>query len=139
MRKVSSDHQTSPVFPSHSQVPRCAIRWLSARLASLLRTASSASLRSVTSRMTPCQYRGLPSLFRTTTASSRTHTTDPSLAIRRYSSLNGSSPPASKRSEEHTSELQSRQYLVCRLLLEKKKKPKRLLYTYCDTSDELTP
>src|SRR5947209_13620476 len=26
-----------------------------------------------------------------------------------------------KRSEEHTSELQSRQYLVCRLLLEKKK------------------
>src|SRR3712207_8878238 len=28
----------------------------------------------------------------------------------------------SKRSEEHTSELQSRQYLVCRLLLEKKKR-----------------
>src|SRR3712207_8909921 len=30
--------------------------------------------------------------------------------------------PADRRSEEHTSELQSRQYLVCRLLLEKKKK-----------------
>src|SRR5947209_10158658 len=30
-----------------------------------------------------------------------------------------------KRSEEHTSELQSRQYLVCRLLLEKKKKINR--------------
>src|SRR3712207_7048892 len=29
------------------------------------------------------------------------------------------------RSEEHTSELQSRQYLVCRLLLEKKKKQDR--------------
>src|SRR3712207_6865995 len=29
--------------------------------------------------------------------------------------------PAGRRSEEHTSELQSRQYLVCRLLLEKKK------------------
>src|SRR3712207_8138373 len=29
---------------------------------------------------------------------------------------------ARHRSEEHTSELQSRQYLVCRLLLEKKKK-----------------
>src|SRR3712207_7320962 len=29
------------------------------------------------------------------------------------------------RSEEHTSELQSRQYLVCRLLLEKKKKVQR--------------
>src|SRR3712207_8773945 len=30
--------------------------------------------------------------------------------------------PNNGRSEEHTSELQSRQYLVCRLLLEKKKK-----------------
>src|SRR3712207_8294425 len=30
--------------------------------------------------------------------------------------------PYAFRSEEHTSELQSRQYLVCRLLLEKKKK-----------------
>src|SRR5947209_20415006 len=30
------------------------------------------------------------------------------------------------RSEEHTSELQSRQYLVCRLLLEKKKKKARV-------------
>src|SRR3712207_7852525 len=29
--------------------------------------------------------------------------------------------PVAPRSEEHTSELQSRQYLVCRLLLEKKK------------------
>src|SRR3712207_8607461 len=29
--------------------------------------------------------------------------------------------PSRRRSEEHTSELQSRQYLVCRLLLEKKK------------------
>src|SRR3712207_7865967 len=33
----------------------------------------------------------------------------------------GYSRPISQRSEEHTSELQSRQYLVCRLLLEKKK------------------
>src|SRR3712207_8993261 len=32
-----------------------------------------------------------------------------------------SSGGTSSRSEEHTSELQSRQYLVCRLLLEKKK------------------
>src|SRR3712207_7169543 len=34
-----------------------------------------------------------------------------------------------QRSEEHTSELQSRQYLVCRLLLEKKKQYKKI----CDT------
>src|SRR3712207_9139564 len=31
------------------------------------------------------------------------------------------------RSEEHTSELQSRQYLVCRLLLEKKKKNNNIM------------
>src|SRR5690349_23155194 len=33
--------------------------------------------------------------------------------------------PARRRSEEHTSELQSRRDLVCRLLLEKKKKKKK--------------
>src|SRR3712207_8370269 len=33
----------------------------------------------------------------------------------------------SRRSEEHTSELQSRQYLVCRLLLEKKKKQRQTI------------
>src|SRR5687768_18161561 len=33
-------------------------------------------------------------------------------------------PPLDARSEEHTSELQSRLHLVCRLLLEKKKKKK---------------
>src|SRR3712207_7182133 len=35
--------------------------------------------------------------------------------------LDGPGKVTVKRSEEHTSELQSRQYLVCRLLLEKKK------------------
>src|SRR3712207_9131455 len=42
--------------------------------------------------------------------------------------LGGDAPraqPGGNRSEEHTSELQSRQYLVCRLLLEKKKKSNR--------------
>src|SRR3712207_7183974 len=36
--------------------------------------------------------------------------------------------PLHVRSEEHTSELQSRQYLVCRLLLEKKKKSIHYMY-----------
>src|SRR3712207_8776916 len=36
--------------------------------------------------------------------------------------LTGATSRPRPRSEEHTSELQSRQYLVCRLLLEKKKK-----------------
>src|SRR3712207_7373269 len=35
---------------------------------------------------------------------------------------------APHRSEEHTSELQSRQYLVCRLLLEKKKTKQKTLH-----------
>src|SRR3712207_6931863 len=35
------------------------------------------------------------------------------------------------RSEEHTSELQSRQYLVCRLLLEKKKNISISYISYC--------
>src|SRR3712207_6879152 len=35
-----------------------------------------------------------------------------------------------ERSEEHTSELQSRQYLVCRLLLEKKKKNTYIILLY---------
>src|SRR3712207_7007151 len=38
------------------------------------------------------------------------------------------------RSEEHTSELQSRQYLVCRLLLEKKKKTVHYANPSCPTN-----
>src|SRR3712207_8716667 len=43
---------------------------------------------------------------------------------------------AGVRSEEHTSELQSRQYLVCRLLLEKKKKKTKILIDFllCSTA-----
>src|SRR5216684_8585096 len=43
--------------------------------------------------------------------------------IRRTSRLRPS------RSEEHTSELQSRLHLVCRLLLEKKKRPRSLTFS----------
>src|SRR3712207_8465342 len=39
-------------------------------------------------------------------------------------------PRRRRRSEEHTSELQSRQYLVCRLLLEKKKQVSNQLTTF---------
>src|SRR3712207_7232776 len=49
------------------------------------------------------------------------------LGVEYYRLVQGERGPAGPgaqgwRSEEHTSELQSRQYLVCRLLLEKKKK-----------------
>src|SRR5258707_5720875 len=67
-------------------------------------------------------------LFRSQTPSARQHDRD---------RMSGADPPWSagprravaahdRRSEEHTSELQSRQYLVCRLLLEKKKKTMKL-------------
>src|SRR2546422_1652419 len=48
----------------------------------------------------------------------------PSVGLGSRSSTFSPSPPtaAATRSEEHTSELQSRLHLVCRLLLEKKKK-----------------
>src|SRR5256884_4572337 len=47
----------------------------------------------------------------------------------RESSMSGrASPTTSPRSEEHTSELQSRLHLVCRLLLEKKKPHARLTH-----------
>src|SRR3712207_7060651 len=41
------------------------------------------------------------------------------------------------RSEEHTSELQSRQYLVCRLLLEKKKKATTVYILQSNSSSQL--
>src|SRR2546422_5317952 len=43
----------------------------------------------------------------------------------RVPSARRAEPDHGRRSEEHTSELQSRLHLVCRLLLEKKKKKKR--------------
>src|SRR5438876_8198157 len=51
----------------------------------------------------------------------RRHTRD-SLGRLFYSARSFSVPMKKKRSEEHTSELQSPVHLVCRLLLEKKKK-----------------
>src|SRR2546421_7674953 len=45
---------------------------------------------------------------------------------RRRSIARSSAPGRITRSEEHTSELQSRSDLVCRLLLEKKKKKKKM-------------
>src|SRR5204862_4293346 len=46
-------------------------------------------------------------------------------AVYTYNGCQNVQWPATSRSEEHTSELQSRRDLVCRLLLEKKKKKKK--------------
>src|SRR3712207_7334016 len=62
------------------------------------------------------------------------------LRLRRLEQAGGREVPGVRlpRSEEHTSELQSRQYLVCRLLLVKKKsltrKPSCLELRHVDTS-----
>src|SRR3712207_8956461 len=63
----------------------------------------------------------------------------PSLVVALSPVLNRPTTTPQLRSEEHTSELQSRQYLVCRLLLEKKKK--KVLDHYVDlnsSSDQHT-
>src|SRR5882762_11635808 len=51
--------------------------------------------------------------------------------------LKGRSGPVQCRSEEHTSELQSHLNLVCRLLLEKKKKIKKI-YSISDKTNKKT-
>src|SRR5438445_2713863 len=71
-------------------------------------------------------------LFRSRTAHAKTAGSEPAARVaravrpgcrsgRRRGVLACSRVQDEQRSEEHTSELQSRQYLVCRLLLEKKK------------------
>src|SRR3712207_7258576 len=73
-------------------------------------------------------------LFRSSSAgirpTSTPRTTSGTACSNQRSSTSATALPALKirRSEEHTSELQSRQYLVCRLLLEKKKKKKVTKY-----------
>src|SRR5438445_6016714 len=51
---------------------------------------------------------------------------------RRAAAVSCSRPSLPTRSEEHTSELQSRQYLVCRLLLEKKNDQERRVKEWPD-------
>src|SRR3712207_8800058 len=67
-------------------------------------------------RSCPRTAAAIPSSRRSSVATSST-----GCAASTASSTASPSPVTLGRSEEHTSELQSRQYLVCRLLLEKKK------------------
>src|SRR5690349_23704039 len=60
-------------------------------------------------------------LFPYTTLFRSTATDRPSLPIASWPDARRNAPASDQRSEEHTSELQSRRDLVCRLLLEKKK------------------
>src|SRR3712207_6919258 len=80
-------------------------------------------------------------LFRSTETAARPEPTRdrPMPASPQKSSSKATGMPRPDRSEEHTSELQSRQYLVCRLLLEKKKskhtmKPLQIEHGAMDTA-----
>src|SRR3712207_8054541 len=72
----------------------------------------------------------LPILAKNSSSPPRRMRSSPTPSVVRSGAWCGSTPTSpstpgqttESRSEEHTSELQSRQYLVCRLLLEKKKK-----------------
>src|SRR3712207_8362840 len=64
------------------------------------------------------------------------------LGARHQSRRRGVDPRTASRSEEHTSELQSRQYLVCRLLLEKKNNKSQLsdlFFLSTERSQLMTP
>src|SRR2546429_5913720 len=65
----------------------------------------------------PTLFRSAPRWWRWPPRPTRT----PPKVARDYYEVLGVKPDAENRSEEHTSELQSRLHLVCRLLLEKKK------------------
>src|SRR2546422_6010015 len=66
----------------------------------------------------------------------------PARSFRRHAPagvVSATAPHSRPRSEEHTSELQSRLHLVCRLLLEKKKKKhKRTTYSTKKTNEKTT-
>src|SRR2546422_7925128 len=81
-------------------------------------------------------------LFRSN--SLRQRSTDPKSRVSAWASISVGLPSpnamlAKYRSEEHTSELQSRLHLVCRLLLEKKKKKNHGVNTKADTLQIVSP
>src|SRR2546422_6048455 len=61
-------------------------------------------------------------LFRSDGEGARRASGRPEDRVHRFDGSRAHHPQGDRRSEEHTSELQSRLHLVCRLLLEKKKK-----------------
>src|SRR2546422_1161794 len=75
---------------------------------------SSTPARSSAARCTP--YRRLSCLYR-----NLAEIPDAYLEVAQAHVVSNQGPSTPRRSEEHTSELQSRLHLVCRLLLEKKK------------------
>src|SRR3712207_8039056 len=89
----------------------------------MIRRPPRSTLFPYTTLFRSCSIRVAASLAPSNTASSRT--ADAPAALAKPARADSARPRpdhtvSCPRSEEHTSELQSRQYLVCRLLLEKK-------------------
>src|SRR2546427_5988457 len=78
-------------------------------------------------------------LFRSSSASGRSPTSCTRSSPNCAASAPRPTPRFSNRSEEHTSELQSQSNLVCRLLLEKKKKKTRQSPHTRQTKDQREP
>src|SRR3712207_8007370 len=86
-------------------------------------------------------FRSTASVASSSTASGSRQASSPSATSPPTTKVSSSSGAAARisrsvstRSEEHTSELQSRQYLVCRLLLEKKKHTSQSYHPHHNTS-----
>src|SRR2546429_7398645 len=77
-------------------------------------------------------------LFRSYTMARRRLASETSPVDARYP-MNPPAKASPARSEEHTSELQSRLHLVCRLLLEKKKKTTHTLESVTTSPNSLDP
>src|SRR3712207_7951695 len=93
----------------------------------MIRRPPRSTLFPYTTLFRSSRKRRLRSTSRRSPATRRLHSSGSSASRAPASTASSPRPPAS-RSEEHTSELQSRQYLVCRLLLEKKKKKIQLSF-----------
>src|SRR3712207_239662 len=111
--KKSTDCRSRPppngTYPASSRVSIPLTKPSAMAGASPLSTCSRSPGANLEAQPAFCEY--FVSLMRVFSSTSRLYPRPPP---------GNASPPQGFRSEEHTSELQSRQYFVCRLLLEKK-------------------
>src|SRR6266545_4793387 len=118
--KLQSAGTSATSWPGPGGPPTCR---LGATTSGTIRATTSGTTRagSLFRTLTPHRELREPAAAARTGAGS---TPGPSGSSRGRSRTATRPGPATRRSEEHTSELQSLAYLVCRLLLEKKKKNK---------------
>src|SRR3712207_1632374 len=122
LSRLTPTNQTLAMPPTH-QVDTSGVRWRGEmwprRRGNACRRAMDSPVRDA-GRIVVC----VEAMAAVATARRTTQSQSPITSVESRANIVSSS---SARSEEHTSELQSRQYLVCRLLLEKKNAPLFLL------------